>query len=163
MIRTALITLLGIALLSGSSVAGNFGAGIIAGEPTGLSGQMWLSKSTALDAAVAWSFGGGEDALLVQSDYVFYNMGMIDVKTGAMGLYFGLGGRIKFQSKSQIGIRVPIGLDYMFANAPVDIFGEIVPILDLVDETELNFSAALGVRYFFGGGNSYQRDTQSRN
>ena len=54
-----------------------------------------------------------------------------------------------------MGIRIPIGLDYMFESAPVDIFGEIVPILDLVDKTELNFGAAIGVRYFFGR-NSYQ-------
>jgi hypothetical protein len=152
MIRTALITLLGLALLSGGVLAedGGFGIGVIAGEPTGLSGEMWLTKSTAIDAAAAWSFGAGEDAFLIHSDYLFYNMGWIDVKTGTMAVYFGLGGRVKFATDTQVGIRIPVGLDYMFEGAPVDIFGEIVPILDLVDKTELNLAAALGVRYFFG-------------
>ena len=155
MLRTALIALLGVTLLCGSAMAGDFGLGIIAGEPTGLSGELWLTKSTALTAAAAWSFEGGDDAFLIQSDYVFYNMDLINVQSGAMGVYFGLGGRVRFATNTQVGIRIPIGLDYMFENAPVDIFGEIVPILDLVDKTELNFGAAIGVRYFFGR-NSYQ-------
>ena len=152
MIRTALITLLGLALLTGSALAedGRFGVGVIVGEPTGLSGEMWLTKSTAIDAAAAWSFGDGEDAFLIHSDYLFYNTGLFNVKTGTMAVYFGLGGRVKFASDTQVGIRIPVGIDYVFANAPVDIFGEIVPILDLVDKTELNLAAALGVRYFFG-------------
>jgi hypothetical protein len=152
MLRTALVTLLGLALISGNGLAddGGFGVGVIAGEPTGLSGEMWLTKSTAIDAAVAWSFGSGEDAFLIHSDYLFYNTGWINVQTGTMAVYFGLGGRVKFASDAQVGIRIPIGLDYLFESAPVDIFGEVVPILDLVDKTELNFAAAIGFRYFFG-------------
>jgi hypothetical protein len=152
MIRTALVTILGLALLSGNALAadGQFGVGVIAGEPTGLSAEMWMTKNTAIDAAVAWSFGDGEDAFLIHSDYLYYNSGLIDVKKGSMAVYFGLGGRIKFATKSQIGIRIPVGLDYLFQDTPVDIFGEVVPILDLVDNTELNFAAAVGVRYFFG-------------
>ncbi len=152
MIRTALVTILGLALISGSALAadGRFGIGAIVGEPTGLSGEMWLTENTAIDAAVAWSFGSGEDAFLIHSDYLFYNTGLIDVKKGSMAVYFGLGGRIKFANDTQVGIRIPVGLDYLFEGAPVDLFGEVVPILDLVDKTELNFAAAVGVRYFFG-------------
>ena len=152
MIRTALAAILCLALLSGSALAadGRFGAGVIAGEPTGLSGEMWLTKNTAIDAAVAWSFGSGEDAFLIHSDYLFYNSGLIDVKKGSLAVYFGFGGRIKFAANTQVGIRVPVGLDYLFEGAPVDLFGEVVPILDLVDKTEFNFAAAVGVRYFFG-------------
>jgi hypothetical protein len=153
MLRTALMAILGLALIPGSLLAegGEFGLGVIAGEPTGLSGELWLTRSTAIDAAVAWSFGDGEDAFLVHANYLFYNPGWIKVETGTMAVYFGLGGRVKFASDAQAGIRIPLGLDYLFENAPVDIFGEIVPILDLVDKTELNFAAAVGVRYFFGG------------
>jgi hypothetical protein len=32
-----------------------FGIGIIAGEPTGLSGKLWLGGNNALDMAAAWS------------------------------------------------------------------------------------------------------------
>jgi hypothetical protein len=151
MIRTALTILLSVVLLSGSAfAAGDFGLGIIAGEPTGISGELWLTSTTAISGAAAWSFGGGEDAFLVQSDYLIHNFNLIRVDKGTMALYFGVGGRIKFANDPQVGIRIPVGLDYVFQGAPVDIFGELVPILDLVEETEVNFNAAIGVRYFFG-------------
>ena len=152
MVRAALIAFLCVAVFATAApAAGDFGMGIIAGEPTGLSAKLHLSHASAIDAAVAWSFGGGEDAFLVLADYVLHNFDIIKVDTGTMALYFGIGGRIKFADNEQVGIRVPVGLDYMFQGAPVDIFGELVPILDLVDETELNLNAAVGVRYFFGG------------
>ncbi len=152
MIRTAMITLLSVALLAGVALADDgFGLGVIVGEPTGISGELWLTQSTAVDAAAAWSFSGPDDSFLIQSDYLFYNMGLFDgIKTGTLALYFGMGGRIRFASETQVGIRVPIGLDYLFESAPVDIFFEVVPILDLVKETEFDFNAAIGARYFFG-------------
>jgi hypothetical protein len=45
--------------LPGGGVAyekNDFGLGIILGCPTGLSAKLWLSKSSAFDAATAWSF-----------------------------------------------------------------------------------------------------------
>src|SRR5215472_7883144 len=36
--------------------AGSFGLGILAGEPTSLSGKLWLSATTAIDAGAGWSF-----------------------------------------------------------------------------------------------------------
>jgi hypothetical protein len=152
MVRTAMFALLCVVLVSGHALANDgFGVGIIAGEPTGVSGEMWLTKSTAIDAAAAWSFSGADDSFLIQSDYLFYNMGLFDsVRTGTLALYFGMGGRIKFASDTQAGIRVPVGVDYLFETAPVDIFLELVPVLDLVKETEFDFNAAIGVRYFFG-------------
>ena len=68
-----------------------------------------------------------------------------------MPLYFGVGGRIKFRDDKDddIGIRVPIGLAYMFANDPFDIFLEVVPILDLSPDTYFGFNAAIGGRWFF--------------
>jgi hypothetical protein len=65
-------------------------------------------------------------------------------------LYFGIGGRIIFQSNdTNLGIRVPVGLDYLFSSAPVDIFLEVVPILDLTPSTDLDFGGGIGVRYWF--------------
>jgi hypothetical protein len=47
------------------------------------------------------------------------------------------------------GVRFPVGLAYIFANYPFDIFGEIVPILDLVDETDFDLEGAIGARFWF--------------
>jgi hypothetical protein len=131
--------------------ASEFGVGIMAGEPTGLSAKLHLSRASAVDAALAWSFEGPDEAVMVHADYVLHNFSLLKVDAGTMALYFGVGGRIRFADDEQLGIRVPVGLDYMFQGAPVNVFGEIVPILDLVDETELNLNAAVGIRYYFGG------------
>ncbi|MCB0408549.1 MAG: hypothetical protein KDD34_10110, partial [Bdellovibrionales bacterium] len=70
--------LLRIAILSSfmfslSAYAANkrFGLGIVLGEPTGLSGQYWLSKNRAIDGAAAWSLNE-ESSFILQSTYLIY-------------------------------------------------------------------------------------------
>jgi len=128
-----------------------FGLGIIVGEPTGPSFKYWTSGSTAIDGAVAWSMA--ENAgMHLHADYLFYhNFSLIEVEKGRLPLYIGVGGRIRFadHGDDRIGVRVPVGLEYIFPSNQVDLFLEIVPILDLAPDTDLDFNAALGVRYFF--------------
>ncbi len=45
--------------------------------------------------------------------------------------------------------RVEIGLTYIFERAPLDVFFEIVPLLDLTPETRGDVQGAVGVRYYF--------------
>jgi hypothetical protein len=138
-------------LLSTAAFAQNelFGIGVIVGEPTGLSGKLWLTGHTAIDGAVAWSFGN-QDALHLHADYLVHNLNLIRVDQGRMAVHFGIGGRLKFDDDSSFGIRVPIGLTYLFQDAPMDVFLEVVPLMDLAPKTEFNPNAAIGVRYFFG-------------
>jgi hypothetical protein len=151
-IRYFALILLIVALASSSFAAGgNFGLGVILGEPTGPCFKYWTSGSTAIDGAVAWSFSN-DNSLHIHADYLYHRFDLIDVDTGRLPLYFGIGGRIRFAEGNNddfIGIRVPIGLDYLFDNAPVDIFLEVVPVLDLAPDTDLDFNGAVGVRYFF--------------
>ena len=57
--------------------------------------------------------------------------------------------RLKFSIDVTLGVRVPLGLAYIFSDEPIDIFLEIVPILDLLPQTDFTISAAIGGRYFF--------------
>ena len=125
-----------------------FGLGIILGEPTGLSCKIWTTSTTAVDAAAAWSFAD-ESALHLHADYLFHNFSLIDVERGLVPLYFGIGGRIKLEDDSKVGVRIPVGIGYFFEGAPLDFFLELVPILDLAPDTEFEFNGALGLRYFF--------------
>lgn len=127
---------------------GGFGLGIIVGEPTGLAGKYYLSESHAIDGAVAWSFKK-DAALHIHADYLYHDNTFFNVKQGRLPVYVGIGGRIKLQDKSRIGVRIPVGMAYEFAKAPVDVFVEIVPLLDLVPDTQFDFNGAIGVRYFF--------------
>jgi hypothetical protein len=128
---------------------GRFGLGVILGEPTGISAKYWNGKTTAIDGAIAWSFED-ESALHLHMDYLIHAFGIIDISEGSLPLYYGIGGRFKFQKKDdRVGIRIPLGMAYIFRKAPLDIFFEIVPILELIPSTKIGLNAAIGIRYFF--------------
>lgn len=153
MLRVSITVLLTAALFCGSASAmtgGPFGLGIIIGEPTGVNGKLRLNKSNAIDGAVAWSLSGN-NSFHIHGDYLYHNYSLIKVEKGELPFYFGVGGRVKFRENADddVGIRFPVGLAYEFADAPFDIFGEIVPILDLAPDTDFDLEGALGARFFF--------------
>lgn len=151
MLRSLAIGVLFVTILSGAVHAqGNFGIGLIVGEPTGISAKMWLMKRTAVDAAAAWSFSD-DAALHLHADYLFHNFDLIEVSKGQLPVYFGAGARVKFESDSKLGVRIPVGLAYILEGAPLDLFAEIVPLVDLVPDTEFELNGSIGIRYFFGG------------
>ena len=131
------------------------GLGVIIGEPTGLSFKSWTGRSTAVAGGIAWSFGN-RDSLHLHIDYLLHNFSLFRVETGKFPLYYGIGGRVKFvsnQGKSnddnQIGVRVPVGLNYIFTSPSIDIFFEVVPVLDLAPSTDFGITGGFGIRYFF--------------
>ena len=125
-----------------------FGLGVILGEPSGVSGKLWFGRTTSLNGALAWSVEG-ENSVHVHLDYVFHDFKLMQVEKGKLGLYYGAGGRVKFADDSTISLRIPVGLNYLFADAPVDLFFELVPMLDLAPSTDVNANGGIGVRYFF--------------
>jgi len=136
-----------------------FGLGIILGEPTGLSAKAWTSKDNAFDFAIAWSFNNyhhdnnnynhNDGTLLLQADYVWHFFNAISVSKGKLPLYIGIGGRAVLADNPSFGVRVPFGINYLFANAPIDIFAEIVPIMDLSPSTDFGIGGGIGIRYWF--------------
>ena len=151
--RLTLVLLLVVVCFSGYAVAQDrtFGLGLIIGEPTGPSFKLWTGTTTAIDGAVAWSLSKDE-ALHLHADYLCHNFSLIQVEKGRLPFYFGIGGRMKIvegKKDDKIGVRIPVGLDYLFADTPLDIFVEVVPVLDLVPDTDLDFNGAVGIRYIF--------------
>lgn len=135
---------------------GGFGAGIILGEPTGLSAKLWMSRSSAFDFAAAWSFyrnssdgRNDEGALYLHADYLHHFFGAIDVEQGKLVPYVGIGGKVVFAEDFYMGVRVPLGLTYMFAKVPLDVFLEISPAIALIPGTGFDVGGGIGVRYWF--------------
>jgi len=127
------------------------GLGIIVGEPTGLTLKHWVAPSNAIDAGLAWSFLDNGN-FHIHADYLYY----MDVfNTNSASLYAGVGGRIKLKNSdkhetdNRIGARVPVGVVFYFPEPKLDLFVEVVPVLDLTPKSEISFNAAVGVRYFF--------------
>ena len=126
----------------------NIGLGIILGEPTGISFKIWNRQTVAFDAGAAWSIVD-EKHFQVHGDLLFHNFGLFRVETGRMALYYGVGARVWFASDTIVSLRVPVGLSYEFEKTPVEIFLEIVPMLDLIPSTEVGMGGAVGFRYYF--------------
>lgn len=129
----------------------NVGLGFIIGEPTGIDVKINLTKIHALEFALAWSLSDEND-LHIQGDYLWHKYDVIKLNNSdEMPLFFGIGGRIILREDVDdvVGVRFPVGLDYIFANYPFDIFVEIVPILDLAPDTDFDLEGALGARFWF--------------
>lgn len=133
------------------------GVGLILGEPTGLSLKNWTSERTAVAVAIAWAFDPNT-SFHVHGDYLFHDYTMVTVEKGRLPLYAGIGARLKFDdergrrgrdSRTRVGARIPLGLNYHFERAPVDLFLEVVPILDVAPKSDVSLNAAIGARYFF--------------
>ncbi len=135
------------------SQTNSFGVGIIVGEPTGLSMKVKMSENTAIDGALGWSFVD-EGSVHIHGDFLLHDYSLISVDEGSLPVYYGVGGRIKLRNRDRgadddrVGIRVPVGLAYEFSSRKVDIFLELVPILDLTPKSRFTMNAAIGVRYF---------------
>ena len=141
-----ILAILVVISLSATYAQKNFGIGTILGEPTGLSAKLYTGGSNAFDFAAAWSFKGSGH-LLLQADYVWHSS-LTRASSGELMLYYGIGGRVIFRDDPLVGARIPIGLDYQFSTAPIDIFVEIVPILDLIPDTDFDIGGGIGVRFW---------------
>ena len=133
----------------------NGGQGFASVNPVGLAAKGWLSDRQAL--AGMTSFFIGSDNIpsywVLQGDYLFHNFNELEVDEGYLALYVGAGAQFTIfeDTDNQFGIRGPIGADYMLGSAPVDIFVEVAPTLNVTDPTSLRFDGAIGFRFFFGG------------
>ena len=133
-----------------AAVAGPLGVGIMVGEPTGLTIKQWLGHGHAFDLGAAWSFVD-DAALSVHADYLVHNPGPPEINVGGLLFYYGLGGRIKLEENdNRVGVRIPLGITYLFAKSHLDFFFEIAPLLDLAPETDFLVNSGFGVRYYLG-------------
>lgn len=145
--KVILLTCLFFLSLSVLSQSSGIGLGVIIGEPTGLSAKMWTSEKTALDAALAWSLVGN-GYIHLHADMLMHSFA-IEVDQGQLPVYFGIGAKLDLASNLGLGVRVPFGMAYLFESAPIDIFIELVPILNLIPATTFSIEGGIGIRYFF--------------
>ncbi len=152
---TWLIAIFAVLWVAGTGTAkGNLGIGIILGEPTGLSVNMRLGAGVSAAGAAAWSFRD-EGAIHLHGDYLRHRTLDSPPTDSVAGdrinttLHYGLGGRIKAESDARLSLRFPVGVTGHLRNEPVDLFIEVVPLLDVAPATAFNLNAALGARYYF--------------
>ena len=112
-----------------------------------------MSEHTAVDMAAAWAFRSTrrqvKSEIQFHANYLSHNFELFPVRKGKLPLYYGIGGRVNLGYDTRLSAPIPVGLNYLFHNAPLDIFWEIVPMLDLIPATEFNLDAAVGMRFWF--------------
>jgi hypothetical protein len=153
--------------LGGRSFESNktFGLGLELGAPTGITGKYFLSADRALDFGLGAIYSYGDrSGLHIYGDYLFHPVSLASTGAFELPFYIGIGGRFwSFEdrdtrdgiidSASAIGLRVPIGVSFDFNNVPLDIFVQVVPVLDFFSgyrrSVYLDVDASIGIRYWF--------------
>ena len=147
-----------------------FGLGLELGEPTGLNGKVFVSKAGAIDFGVGWIYSHYYygDGLHVYADYLWHPASLASTSTFELPLYIGAGlrfwdfhycdQRICDYGGTAIGLRLPVGIAFDFNNVPLDLFFQVVPVVDLVngdyynrygDRAHLGVDLSLGLRFWF--------------
>ncbi|MDB4963595.1 MAG: hypothetical protein JWP01_3594 [Myxococcales bacterium] len=147
-----------------------FGLGLELGEPSGLNGKYFVSESGALDFGIGaiYSHYYYGDGIHLYGDYLWHPTSLVSASAFELPLYIGVGLRywdfdfcdrnVCGYGGSAIGIRIPFGISFDFNNVPLDIFLQLVPVLDFVhgdyydrfdDRTHFGVDLSLGLRYWF--------------
>jgi hypothetical protein len=127
----------------------DLGVGVVLGAPTGLTAKYWMTDMLAFDGAVAWHFGD-DDRFQIHSDALWHFMvPNLTVPEGTLPLYVGMGLRVLAGDHSEAGIRIPFGVSYLLAHAPLEFFAEIAPVVEFAPDTDAGVDGGVGLRFYF--------------
>jgi hypothetical protein len=121
-----------------------------------------ITDITAMDAAAAWSFADF-NSFQLHVDSIWNNYDLIKTKElpGQSSIYYGVGGRLKLKGSNDgkgngskdedatLGVRIPVGVSYIYKGTPVELFAEVAPLLAVMPETKLGIGVGIGARYYF--------------
>jgi hypothetical protein len=125
-------------------------------NPVGLGIKAWVTDRQAVTGAT--SFFIGDDNVrsywILQADLLFHNFEQVSVGEGLLALYVGPGiqATILERTNNELALRGPAGVNYLFDDAPLDLFIEVAPTLQVTDPVTLRFDGAIGFRFFFDSG-----------
>ena len=128
-------------LFSASPIRAEVAAGIILGEPTGISVR--INHFPIL--GIAWS--APHDWMYLHGDYYFIDRAIEGGEN--VRWYLGAGAALLFgDNEAGIAGRVPVGLLFPF-DPKFELFCEIVPGLELAPDTRMTVGGGIGIRYIF--------------
>lgn len=129
---------------------GTFGLGGILGQPSGATVKYWFNPGNALDITGGLSLYEDDSNVYLHLSYLRHQYNDIDVAVGQMPYYFGIGGFTRFGDNAIAGVRVPLGLSYLFERDPLELFVEAGPMLEFTPGTVVHVSYGVGIRYYPG-------------
>lgn len=139
----------------------DFGLGLMAGEPSGLTAKIWTYNDRAFALSLGSSYLG---SIRVGVDYLWhfnaFNSKVVNMYAGP-GVAIGIGesggwwysNRNKTWYKENddlgFGVRGLVGINIVPRTAPLEFFVEVGLMLGLPSPLRTNFEGALGFRYYF--------------
>ena len=162
----------GLALAPTWADAGKLGLGVELGQPFGISAKYWVSDQAAIDGGLGGHYGhhahhycdddfyyrhgyyddGCSDSYVrldLHSDFLWH----FDLPAnlpGRLPVYIGAGARL-ITPYTEVGLRIPLGITYLFDNVPIDLFAEIVPVFVFAPYAAGDLDGGVGIRFYFGG------------
>ena len=134
----------------GAPESGEFDIGIAAISPNGFIAKYWISDTHAIDLFGEWSFNSDEYQL--HADYLVHDFNKFQIEDVQLAFYYGGGVRVVLADNSddtEVGVRIPFGLDYFLQEMPIDFFGELAPRVNVYPDTHFGMDVMIGVRYRF--------------
>ena len=128
----------------------HFGIGPLLGDPTGATFEWMMTDEAALDLGVGIGVIHGEH-FLAKLDFIWLFL-LGDFRSGTLDLRLGVGPRVGIffdHGAFDLGWRIPIGLDWTFAGAPIDLFADFAPGMWLVRKPRFDVDVNVGMRFWF--------------
>jgi hypothetical protein len=137
------------------------GVGFILGQPTGFTGKFWIAPNQAVDAGLAWTL---DSFFLIYGDYLLHfhgAFGTSDDFLRRLEPYAGVGAVLFIQEtpngkyftsngdSTGLGVRIPLGAEWLMRTAPLGFYAEIVPGMGVVPSTFAFVQGGIGARYYF--------------
>jgi hypothetical protein len=143
----------------------DFGIGIAIGNPTAVTGKVWLTSASAMDFGLAYS---SRDYTLVYGDYLLHSTGLFGSNhlSNRLTTYIGIGLGIYSwdrnyyyedrpagwrRKEGDVGVyaRIPLGVEWTPSEPPLGVFAELVPGISVIPSIDTIINAAIGIRYYF--------------
>lgn len=151
------LLILAALLIPGLSLGQNLGLGVVIGSPTGLSLKYMLSTRAAFSAHAGWSFIG-DKGIHLTGDYQYLFPMVIETaerkSISDLTPYIAAGGRFRFkedeeteESEFHLGLRIGGGAEYFISR--FGIFLEVVPVVNLIPETDFDLEGGIGFLFYF--------------
>lgn len=149
MTRLVLAVLL-VAGAGGAARAESIGLGVFVGQPTGLDIKIGLQGRSAIDIVLG---ANRFDRPRVSYGHLTYLalLGVAHGRTVNVPLRIGVGAAVYDLDgdATAVAARVPLQLGLRFRRTPVEIYGEIAFVLQLIDDVDTDLDGGLGLRVYF--------------
>jgi hypothetical protein len=125
--------------------AQDLGFGPQLGQPMGVTAKYWLDSTLAVDGFMGYHFNSNFDTHV---DFLWHSFSSFNVASGRLPFYLGAGARILGGNDSQLGVRLPLGVSYLFPSQPLEAYAEVAPVIKVAPGIGIDIDGAVGVRLY---------------